>query len=337
MSTIHTGEKNFEEVAGFFQNWPFQGQTPFPRVIRKQDVYFRAWGPSEDGLHRSPCHYYVSTKAMTFGVFTLAPGDWFEPGNHPDGEPYYMLEGSIHVGNADTGQLVPVYPGEAVLIPGNMFHFGYNFGSEMMKLLFMIPRDVMTAEFREHPVYDDHYKNFREPILLHREPRHESYEHETWAQPGLLPDDPPRSRHADLLRWPAPHGVSTTYNPDVDYHHFQHKSDWLHFATGSGADYAHHVLTSFVWSTREYQFGTITIPPGRTSSPVEVNGDRVYYPLGDDAELIVNIMETAESLFAASGEAIYVPPNVPHQFQNPGRAAVETLFAAASYPGSLLY
>ena len=81
--------------------------------------------------------------------------------------------------------------------------------------------------------------------------------------------------------------------------------DWLHLATGS--DYRHQFLTSLAWSTSEAQFGKVSVPPGRTTSPLVVNGERVYYPLDDDRPLAVTVMATGEGLFARSGESIFVP------------------------------
>ena len=335
MSTIHTGEKSYDEVAGFFQNWPFQGQPAYPRVIHRHDVYFRSWGPSTDGLHRSPCHYYVSTPSLTTGIFTLAPGDWFEPGNHPDGEPYYMLEGGIWVGNADTGQMVEVNPGEGVLIPGMTFHFGYNFRSEMMKLLFMIPRGVMTDEFKLNPNYDDHFKNWRDPVVMNKESVHQDYEYDRWAQPNWKRAHRRGRATLDLRRWPPAPGQPRHVDPESDYLHVQNRGEWLHFVTGG--DYAHQFLTSFIWSTDEHQFGMIKIPPGCNTSAITMAGERVYYPLSGEDELIVNIMETAESLIAHESEAIFIPAGVEHQFQNPTARSVEAIFACSTLPGVKLY
>ena len=42
-------------------------------------------------------------------------------------------------------------------------------------------------------------------------------------------------------------------------------------------DYEHQFLTSFAYSTNEYQTGKIRIPPGRVTNAIRVKGDRVYY------------------------------------------------------------
>ena len=136
-------------------------------------------------------------------------------------------------------------------------------------------------------------------------------------------------------RWPPAPELATQVNPDTDYIHLQNRGAWLHFVTGG--DYAHQFLTSFIWSTDEYQFGMITIPPGRQTNAIEVPGERVYYLLSGEDPLIVNIMETAESLIARESEAIFIPAGVAHQFQNPSGRALETVFACATLPGINLY
>jgi hypothetical protein len=38
---------------------------------------------------------YVSTRRVNCGVFYVQPGGWFDPGNHPGPEPYYILSGTL--------------------------------------------------------------------------------------------------------------------------------------------------------------------------------------------------------------------------------------------------
>ena len=105
----------------------------------------------------------------------------------------------------------------------------------------------------------------------------------------------------------------------------------------TGNDFTHQFLTSFAYSTDEFQFGTVKIPPNRITNAIQVGGERVYYPMDDSANFIVNLMETNASLIGTKGDAIFVPADVAHQFQNPEDRAVEAAFACAAYPGSTLY
>ena len=194
-------------------------------------------------------------------------------------------------------------------------HVGYNFGSETCRMLWMIPHEKMTDEFHANPVYDDHYMNFRDPIVLHKEPVHSFEQHSTLCAaqlpgrrgPAVAPRRPPslatgrrsvgRPRPGRGQRAPVP------------------PRQWLHFVTGS--DFTHQFLTSFAYSTDEFQFGTVKIPPNRITNAIQVGGERVYYPMDDSANFIVNLMDTNASLIGTKGDAIFVPAGVAHQFQNP--------------------
>jgi quercetin dioxygenase-like cupin family protein len=335
MSSTQTTGQSFEDLAAWSGNWPFREREPYPRVIREEDAYFQAWGISNEGLNRTPVHFYVSTKTLNSGIFSLAPGDYFKPGNHPNVEPYYILEGTIHLGNPDTGQLQECTKGDIVFIPGFQMHVGYNFGSETCRMLWMIPREKMTDEFHANPVYDDHYMNFRDPVVLHREPEQRDVEHDSFAQPNFLAGERPRSKHADLRQWPTTNGRSSVEQPGVDNAHLYHRGQWLHFVTGK--DFDHQFLTSLAVSNDEYQFGAVRIPPNRITNAIQVSGERAYYPNSGKERLIINIMETNESIIGSQGDALFVPAGVAHQFQNPGHGSVEAIFACATAPGVSLY
>jgi mannose-6-phosphate isomerase-like protein (cupin superfamily) len=334
MATTDGSLQSFEELASWSGNWPFGPQEPYARVIRQNEAMFQAWGISNEGMNRTPVWFYVSTKTINTGIFSLAPGDYFKPGNHPNPEPYLLLDGTIHLGNPDTGQLLEVTKGDIVLIPAMQMHVGYNFGSETCRMLWMIPHEKMTDEFHANPVYDDHYMNLREPIVLHRDTVHQDEEHSTFAQPNFEAGAGPKSRHADLRRWPPASGDSVVNDPEVSNSHLYHRGQWLHFVTGR--DFTHQFLTSFAYSTEQFQFGTVKIPPNRITNAIQVNAERVYYPMDDD-NFIVNLMETNESLIGRKGDAIFVPAGCAHQFQNPGAHAIEATFACAAAPGEKIY
>jgi hypothetical protein len=108
----------------------------------------------------------------------------------------------------------------------------------------------------------------------------------------------------------------------------------LHFATG--ADFRHRFLTSFAYSSDEFQLGLVRIPPNRLTSPIQLPGERVYYPRGD-GQMIINIMATNESIVGSDGDPLFVPAGVEHQFQNPEARPVEAVFVAATPAGVTFY
>ena len=329
-----TPTQAYEDLASWDGRWPFLGKEPYPRAIRAHEAYFQAWGISNAGMNRTPVWFYASTQTIDTGIFSLAPGDYFKPGNHPNPEPYLLLDGTLHIGNPDTGQLIEATKGDAIVIPAFQMHVGHNFGSETCRMLWMIPRQKMTDEFHQNPVYDDHYMNFRTPIVLHKETVHRHEAHDNFAQPNFRAGDAPRSRHADLREWPPASGRSASADFDVDTKHLYHHGQWLNFVTGG--DFGHQFVTSFAWSTDEFQFGRIQVPPNRITNAIQVSGERVYYPLGE-GQLIVNIMETNDSIIGGDGDALFVPAGVAHQFQNPDAKAVEAAFCCSAPLGGSLY
>jgi mannose-6-phosphate isomerase-like protein (cupin superfamily) len=332
--TDFTELQNWEDLAPWYQSFPFGEHKPYLIKVTRESAHFMAWGPDKDGLHRTPVTFYISTKASTSGVFSLAPGDYFKPGNHPNPEAYVILRGTLLIGNADTGQYSQLGPGDAYVIPAFSFHVANNFGGETVEIAWMIPRETHTKEMRANPNYDDHYQNTRSPIVLHRETVHSHQQHDSWAQPGHRAGEAPRSRLNDLLCWPPLTGKSPNGQPETDHIQICDQRDWLHFVTGK--DYAHQFLTSYCYSTNEFQAGKIKIPPGRVTNAISLAGERVYYPQGK-TPLLVTMSESGLGLWGTQGDALYVPPNAVHQFQNPGHEAVEAIFFSATNEGVTYY
>ena len=329
-----TGSKSWTELATWYHNFPFAGQKPFPMKITRDSAYFMSEADSSDGLHRTPNPIYFSTAALTTGIFSLTPGEFFKPDNHPNPEPYIVLNGSIVVGNADTGQYLELEPGDGYVIPAFNFHVGYNFGDKTAEMLFMIPRETATEQMRADPTYDAHYQRFRSPITLHRNIEHRYQRHESWAQPGHRAGEAPRSHLDDLLCWPPHSDSAARYDPKIDHARVQNGRDWLHFVTGK--DYQHQFLSSFCYSTNEFQAGKIKIPPGRVTNAISVPGERVYYPCGD-GQLIIVLSGSESCLVGGQGDALFVPTNVTHQFQNPGSKSLEAYFFSATQEGVTYY
>jgi len=80
----------------------------------------------------------------------------------------------------------------------------------------------------------------------------------------------------------------------------------------------------------------VQIPPNRITNAIQVPGERVYYPRGE-GQLIVNIMETNNSIIGREGDALFVPADVAHQFQNLGDKSVEAALCCATPLGVTQY
>jgi hypothetical protein len=219
------------------------------------------------------------------------------------------------------------------VIPAFSFHVGYNFGSKAVEIAWMIPRETHTKEMRANPNYDDHYQNVRKPIVLHGETVHSHQSHDSWAQPGYRVGEIPKSRLTDLLCWPPLTGKSPNCQPGEQVQ-LCGERDWLHFVTGK--DYDHQFLTSFSYSNNEFQAGRVTVPPNRVTNAISVKGERVYFPRSD-APFIVTMPGSGESLWGTKGDALFVPANVVHQFQNSGHESMEALLFSATHEGVTYY
>lgn len=138
----------------------------------------------------------------------------------------------------------------------------------------------------------------------------------------------------DLHCWPSDTGKSVNHDPEVDHVQIIDRRDWMHFVTGK--DYQHQFVTSFCYSTDEFQTGKVKIPPGRVTNAIRLPGERVYYPMSE-VPLIIVLSESGNSLIGRRGDGLYVPANMTHQFQNPGHKAVEAIFVSATREGIKYY
>ena len=121
---------DWDTLTQWSKGFPFRGGEPqVPRVIPRRSIPFSSADP--EGHHRTPCWIYTSTPQIGFVcTMSVAPGDFFENGNHPNVETYYQLSGTLHVQNADTGQVVEVRPGDGFVMPAYEYHIGHNFSTE---------------------------------------------------------------------------------------------------------------------------------------------------------------------------------------------------------------
>jgi mannose-6-phosphate isomerase-like protein (cupin superfamily) len=326
-------QKTFEEATPWYQRFPFGEQEPYPVKVRAEDAQYLSAAPDPAGLKLASIIIYTSTPALTIGMSPVPPGDWFTPGNHPNAEAYFLLSGEMCIFNPETGQYEQMYAGDGYTIPPLSFHGGFNFGNETAEILWAIPRHVWTEEFRANPVYDAHYSEFRRPILLNSTPDHEHQKHDSWAQPGFRVGDAPESYLDDLLCWPSASGRRAHADFEVDQRVMTSR-DWLHFATG--AHYAHSFLTSFCYSSKDFQAGCVKLTTGRVTSPMRLPGERVYFPR-DDRQLTVILSDSGDALTGRAGDALFVPANATHQLHNVNDRAVEAYFFGATVDGIGFY
>ena len=88
-----------------YQSIPYRpGEESRPTLLRADDHRFDAWAPAPGNA--TPSWTWVSTPHINSGMFCVPAGCWFDPGDHPNPEPYYILEGTLHLSNPDTSDVV---------------------------------------------------------------------------------------------------------------------------------------------------------------------------------------------------------------------------------------
>lgn len=305
---------DWETLTQWSKGFPFrEGTGQVPRVIPRRSIPFASWGPDPDGWHRTPCWIYTSTPQIGFVcTMSVAPGDFFENGNHPNVETYYQMSGTLHVQNADTGQVIEVRPGDGFVMPAFEYHIGHNFSTEESVTLCCVPGESHTDEFRKNPILAENYA--REPVTL-------------FGKSSSNSGFSSQLRH--LAEWPS---MNPTERGKSDFVRVP-RSEWLNVVLG--ADPRHALLASFYYSSPQLAAYSITVPPNRIGQAHAINGETVIYV--KELDVIIDVLETGESLYAEEGDAVFIPPGVKFQYQNRRDKTVEVMvFSSPWDPATLV-
>ncbi|MCU1490093.1 MAG: gentisate 1,2-dioxygenase [Acidimicrobiaceae bacterium] len=306
---------DWDTLSHWSKGFPFRpGERQVPRVIPRRSIPFSSWGPDPEGRHRTPCWIYTSTQQIGFVcTMSVAPGDFFENGNHPNVETYYQMSGTLHVQNADTGEVVEIRPGDGFVMPAFEYHIGHNFSTEESLTLCCVPGESHTQEFRNNPILAENYT--RNPVTLFGE---------STANEGFP------SQFKKLAAWPAPtHAIERGKSDFVPVP----RSDWLNVVLGADPRYA--VLASFYYSSPQLAAYSVTVPPNRISQAHAINGETVIYVRHRD--LIIDVLDTGESLYAEEGDAVFIPPGVRFQYQNRGDKTIEVMVFSSPWEPATLF
>jgi mannose-6-phosphate isomerase-like protein (cupin superfamily) len=297
------------------KGFPFRaGERQVPRVIPRRSIPFSSWGPDPEGHHRTPCWIYTSTPQIGFVcTMSVAPGDFFENGNHPNVETYYQLSGTLHVQNADTGQVVEVRPGDGFIMPAYEYHIGHNFSTEESYTLCCVPGESHTEEFRNNPILAENYA--REPVTLFGGAN---------ANDGF----PSQLRH--LAEWPSM--AHPAQRGKSDFIHVP-RTDWLKVVFGADPRYA--LLASFYYSSPQLAAYGITVPPNRIGQAHAIDGETVIFV--KHLDLIIDVLDSGESLYAEEGDAIFIPPGVRFQYQNRRDKSIEVMVFSSPWSPAALF
>ena len=162
-----------------YQSIPYRpGEEPRPTLLRAADHRFDAWAPAPGNA--TPSWTWVSTPHINSGMFSVPAGCWFDPGDHPNPEPYYILQGTLHLSNPDTSDVVELRAGDASNIPAWSHHHGFNFGDEDCYIAWWVPGEMHTDLFKQKVENDTLYElgwYERSPVVLNGDhDRNEGFE-----------------------------------------------------------------------------------------------------------------------------------------------------------------
>jgi quercetin dioxygenase-like cupin family protein len=306
MATFETEYPGYEAVLPWHHRQPFDGVEQFPCVIGPDDASYLSWSPEPGNAMATWVH--VGTRRLNQGTFYVEPGHWFDAGNHPNPEPYYVLRGSLMLSNPDTSDVVELRAGDAANIPALAFHHAWNMGDETCEILWWVPGEMHTDEFK-HAISTKEHGDWRwygrEAVMLNG----------THARNDGFP-----SHLDDLEGWPP----QASTKGRLDMQHLP-RSRWLHLL--HGADPRLTVLHSYFYCDDQIRCGKVALPAGRESTPESGSWEKTLFV--ETGALSVNLTGTGRSLLARPGEVVFLPPGTEHTLQAIGDEPVTALFAEA--------
>ena len=147
MSTTVTEYPGYEAICPWHHRQPFDGVEQYPT-----GDHARGRALPVLGARARQQHAVVDlrgTKRVNCGTFYVQPGGWFDPGNHP--EPGALLHPQGHappLATRDTSDVIEIRAGEASNIPALAYHHAWNFGDEVCEILWWVPGEMHTEEFK---------------------------------------------------------------------------------------------------------------------------------------------------------------------------------------------
>ncbi len=293
-------------------NHPFteDGRKDRPIYFSQRDVESSVY-PADRLASSNLVHMFLSSSELTACIMEIAPGGTFDPPDcHPGDEVYYILEGSVLVFNPASGQSVEAKEREAVIIPKDALHTGYNFHDTSVKALaFIAPKSLMDEMPQASP------KLF--PINNGKEA----------ADAAPYPSFEAKRRFGgvnDLGSWPFDGSALRKDGVIVDIKEDQ-KLRIIH-----GKE--HPILMKFSVSNDYLQVGEYILSGGGSmttshSEPLVHGGCAFLFGLKSPAAVILPESEAVYIL--KEGEGLYLPPDTEYQLANYGNKAATLVFAVA--------
>lgn len=293
-----------------YQSVPHAADAPaVPTVQRWADLRFDAWAPAPGNA--TPSWTFASTRNINAGVFAVAAGGWFDPGDHPNLELYYILQGTLHLSNPDTSQVVELRAGDAGLIPRLAYHHGYNFGDVDCLIAWWVPAEMHTDLFKQKVENGTLYElgwYERKPVVLGgAHDRNDGFpsrldQLESW------PTDAP-AFEADMVALP--------------------RERWLQLVAGDEPRRAY--LRAFWYADPQIRGGELRLNGRRDTQPETQPFEQVLHVV--EGELVVALTGTTDVLRAGPGDTIFLPAGVEHSYMAMGAGGARAVFGMARAAG----
>lgn len=125
-----------------------------PTLIRMADVPYVVWGDDDSGFVNDL--FYVLSKEMVLVTVTMPPGARFRSSDRyrayfDTHECLYVLSGEYTCQDPETGEVKTARAGEMLFMPERRWHYGYNFGTEELRLLECIAPPTNQAALAHVP------------------------------------------------------------------------------------------------------------------------------------------------------------------------------------------
>jgi len=300
-----------------YYRYPFPPDKKKPVVVTKDKTIVEIYPPDKP-YSSNIVWVWVSTDKITQTMYQLSPGAFFGPPDaHAGDEMYYVLEGTLTVFCPETGTVNEVHQGEALLIPKDSYHQGYNFTGKIVKVLCLIAPLMWDPKKGPAPPLEKEAKTYKGYIGQIESERKEE---------RSVPEHPKMSpwRSIELLgRWPID-GKEARRRKD---HIKIDSSKLLTLVHGK----THPMIVRFYVSNDLCHMGEFDLPPGgegpRTSEPETHKGDETLYALsGPITVFLPDILDAHE---VPEGSVMLIPEGVKHQYQNFTDKVVKGIFSIA--------
>lgn len=304
------------EVPDWMGRFPFEPDKKKVCVIRKEMEASFIYGFEGTEIEN---YVYTSTDNLSVVEWGLASGLHIGPAaQHLHGdECYYLYEGELTVCNPESGESFVLNEGEAIYIPQETRHQGFNFGSKKVTVIAcMAP--VVWAEDTGSVI-----PQVKNPRFL------KGPEEPKYGKTYPLYVLPQVKRTMDALgNWPAPSSALRKEKQMVALR----SENRLNLISGK----ERHIFYSFMVSNDYMNVAIATIPIATTSEIEKHNGDEVINVL--EGELCVRIVNPGDGMKGETAfphmrvrnrESLLIPAGVSHQYINISNDVIKAYMAIA--------